>query len=48
MAHTTWNQKSESQVSAKSLNGIYVEKADEFAPKMTQNSPRQTTMSLEQ
>ena len=28
--------KSESQVSAKSLNGIYVEKADEFAPKVKQ------------
>lgn len=28
--------KSESQVSAKSLNGIYVEKADEFAPKVMQ------------
>lgn len=28
--------KSESQVSAKSLNGIYVEKADEFTPKIKQ------------
>ena len=28
--------KSESQVSAKSLNGIYVEKADEFEPKIKQ------------
>ena len=28
--------KSESQVSAKALNGIYVEKADEFAPKVKQ------------
>lgn len=28
--------KSESPVSAKSLNGIYVEKADEFAPKIKQ------------
>lgn len=28
--------KSESKVSAKSLNGIYVEKADEFAPKIKQ------------
>lgn len=41
--------KSESQVSAKSLNGIYIEKADEFAPKTTRlNLNKNATATLKE